>query len=83
MVWAVELRPELLDAAIAARPFLLSLSFGSPAPYVSRAHPRASQDIRDDETARGLRPIEIGCLLVVIGFVVAAAYWLWLSFAAR
>src|SRR5205823_3501360 len=38
MVWAVERRPELLDAAVAAQPFLLSLSFGSPAPYVSRAH---------------------------------------------
>lgn len=38
MVWAVERRPELLDAALAARPFLVSLSFGSPGPYVRRAH---------------------------------------------
>lgn len=36
--WAVEKRPDLLDAAIEARPFLLSLSFGSPAPYVERLH---------------------------------------------
>src|SRR5262245_60924993 len=37
MIWALEQRPELFDAAIAARPFLLGLSFGSPAPYVERA----------------------------------------------
>jgi nitronate monooxygenase len=38
MIWAIERRPELLEAAIVARPFLLSLSFGSPAPYVERVH---------------------------------------------
>lgn len=36
--WAIEKRPELLEAAIEARPFLLPLSFGSPAPYVERLH---------------------------------------------
>ena len=36
--WAIEKRPDLLDAAIEARPFLISLSFGSPAPYVERLH---------------------------------------------
>lgn len=35
-VWAIERRPELLDAAITVRPTVLSLSFGSPAPYVER-----------------------------------------------
>jgi nitronate monooxygenase len=38
MAWAVEKRPELLDATIAAHPFLVSISFGSPAPYVARLH---------------------------------------------
>ena len=38
MIWALERRPELFDAAVAARPFLLSMSFGAPAPYVERAH---------------------------------------------
>lgn len=38
VVWAIERRPELLDAALATRPSLLSLSFGSPAPYVERVH---------------------------------------------
>jgi nitronate monooxygenase len=37
-VWAIERRPELLDVAIAAKPEVLSLSFGSPQPYVARAH---------------------------------------------
>src|SRR2546430_5950409 len=37
-MWAIEKRPDLLDAAIEARPFLISISFGSPAPYVERLH---------------------------------------------
>jgi nitronate monooxygenase len=36
--WAIEKRPELLDAAIEAKPFLISISFGSVAPYVERIH---------------------------------------------
>jgi nitronate monooxygenase len=36
--WAIEKRPDLLDAAIEANPFLISISFGSPAPYVQRLH---------------------------------------------
>jgi nitronate monooxygenase len=36
--WAIERRPELLDAAIEARPFLLSISFGPCAQYVERLH---------------------------------------------
>jgi nitronate monooxygenase len=36
--WAIERRPDLLDAAIEAKPFLISISFGSVAPYVERIH---------------------------------------------
>jgi len=36
MTWAVQARPDLLDAALRARPFLLALSFGDPAPYAPR-----------------------------------------------
>ncbi len=36
--WAIERRPDLLDAAIEANPFLISLSFGSVTPYVERLH---------------------------------------------
>lgn len=36
--WALERRSDLLVAAIEANPFLISISFGSPAPYVERLH---------------------------------------------
>lgn len=36
--WAIKKRPDLLSAAIDAAPFLISISFGSPAPYVERLH---------------------------------------------
>lgn len=38
MIWAVERRPELLEAALAAEPAVVSLSFGDPEPYVARVH---------------------------------------------
>ncbi len=38
MAWALDERPELLDAAIAARPALVSVSFGDPARAVERLH---------------------------------------------
>jgi nitronate monooxygenase len=38
MAWALDRRPELLDAAIEARPDLVSVSFGSPAAYVGPLH---------------------------------------------
>ncbi|CCG05537.1 NAD(P)H-dependent flavin oxidoreductase [Blastococcus saxobsidens] len=34
MAWVLPDRPDLLDATIAARPSLVSISFGDPAPYV-------------------------------------------------
>ena len=47
MTWSLDTDDSLLDAAIAEKPTLLSLSFGDPAPYVPRAHaagiPVASQ----------------------------------------
>jgi len=38
MAWALERRPELLTAAIAAEPVLVSVSFGDPGPYVGPLH---------------------------------------------
>src|SRR2546429_5011114 len=38
MAWAVESGPQLLHGAIEARPFLISISFGSPAPYMQMLH---------------------------------------------
>jgi len=37
MSWAIDGRPELLDAVLAARPFAVSLSFGDFAAYAERA----------------------------------------------
>jgi nitronate monooxygenase len=38
MAWAIERRPELLTAAIAAEPVLVSVSFGDPGPFVGPLH---------------------------------------------
>ena len=38
MAWALERRPELLAAAVAAEPVLVSVSFGDPAPFVGPLH---------------------------------------------
>ncbi|HEY9179550.1 MAG TPA: nitronate monooxygenase, partial [Candidatus Baltobacteraceae bacterium] len=36
VAWVLQRRPQLLDIAIAAKPKLISISFGDPAPYVKR-----------------------------------------------
>lgn len=36
--WVLDARPHLLDLAIRARPKLVSISFGDPAPYVEKLH---------------------------------------------
>jgi nitronate monooxygenase len=38
MVWVLENRPELFEATVAARPNLVSVSFGDPSPYVGPLH---------------------------------------------
>ena len=38
MAWALERRPELLTAAIATEPVLVSVSFGDPGPFVGPLH---------------------------------------------
>jgi nitronate monooxygenase len=38
MVWALDDRPDLLEATIAAEPSLVSVSFGDPEPYVGPLH---------------------------------------------
>ena len=54
MAWAVEARPELLDAALRARPFAISMSFGDPTKYVSRirdAGVRVVSQVQDRRSA--------------------------------
>jgi nitronate monooxygenase len=38
VAWVLERRPQLLEIAIAAKPKLISISFGDPAPYAKRVH---------------------------------------------
>ncbi|RZU33583.1 NAD(P)H-dependent flavin oxidoreductase [Blastococcus saxobsidens] len=38
MAWVLDDRPDLLEATIAARPTLVSVSFGDPGPYVAPLH---------------------------------------------
>lgn len=64
--WVIRDQPDLLDAALAARPALLSVSFGDDLSWVQRAHaagiPAATQ-VYDAETAR--RAADCGLDLVV------------------
>lgn len=38
MVWALAAHPDLFDAGLETHPFIISLSFGDPGPYVNRCH---------------------------------------------
>ncbi|MDP8981691.1 MAG: nitronate monooxygenase [Acidobacteriota bacterium] len=38
LAWAIEARPELFEAAVQQRPFLISISFSSVRPYADRLH---------------------------------------------
>ena len=51
---AWRLAPDLLDAAIVAKPFAIALSFGDPARYVKRVHDAGAQviaQVQDRQTA--------------------------------
>src|SRR4051794_25137155 len=55
MCWALEQRPELLDAVLEAEPHVVALSFGDPAPWVERvqaAGARAVSQVQDSASAR-------------------------------
>jgi nitronate monooxygenase len=55
MSWALEERPELLDAVLEAQPNVVALSFGDPAPWVGRvreAGARVVSQVQDSESAR-------------------------------
>ncbi|HXX66332.1 MAG TPA: nitronate monooxygenase [Polyangiaceae bacterium] len=66
MVWAVDRRPELLDAVLRAKPFAVALSFGDPSKYVQRlreAGVRVFSQVQDRVSA--LRAESAGVDLVV------------------
>jgi nitronate monooxygenase len=54
MAWAVDARPELLDAALRAKPFAIAMSFGDPAPHAARIHEAGVQlvsQVQDRQSA--------------------------------
>jgi nitronate monooxygenase len=66
MSWALERRPELLDAVLAERPAAVSLSFGDPAPYVERVRGAGAvvmSQVQDAEKAE--RAVEAGVDVLV------------------
>ncbi len=55
VAWVLERRPELLDLALNARPHLVSVSFGNPAPYMQRlrdAGVTVAAQVQDAASAR-------------------------------
>ena len=66
MSWALEERPELLDAVLAERPAAVSLSFGDPAPFVERVRGAGAvvmSQVQDAEKAE--RALEVGVDVLV------------------
>ncbi|MFD4292609.1 NAD(P)H-dependent flavin oxidoreductase [Rhodococcus sp. NPDC058505] len=58
MTWALHDNDTLLDAAIAARPAVISLSFGDPAPFVARAKSAGALVCSQVNTLEDLRVVE-------------------------
>ena len=66
MSWALERRPELLDAALAEGPAAVSLSFGDPAPYVDRVRGAGAVSMSQVQDAAGAeRAVEVGVDVLV------------------
>ncbi|HEV2742149.1 MAG TPA: nitronate monooxygenase [Rubrobacter sp.] len=66
MSWALERRPELLDAVLAEEPDAVSLSFGDPTPYVERVREAGAvvmSQVQDAEKAE--RAVEAGVDVLV------------------
>src|SRR2546421_9060337 len=64
---AIERRPDLLDAAIEADPFLISLSFGSVTPYVERLHRHGILLATQVNTrAEAMQAVQAGVDLIVV-----------------
>ena len=66
MSWALERRPELLDAVLAEEPAAVSLSFGDPAPFVGRVREAGAvtmSQVQDAKKAK--RAVEAGVDVLV------------------
>ncbi|GGC72082.1 NAD(P)H-dependent flavin oxidoreductase [Hoyosella rhizosphaerae] len=58
MNWALAEDDSLLEAALAAQPTMVSLSFGDPAPYVGRVHAAGACAVSQVNTLEDLRQAE-------------------------
>ena len=58
MTWSLAADDSLLDAVLAERPRVVSLSFGDPAPYVPRVHAAGALAISQINTIEDLRIVE-------------------------
>lgn len=66
MCWALERRPDLLDAVLAAQPSAVSLSFGDPAPYVERVRDAGATVFCQVQDAAGARRAIEGGVQVLV-----------------
>jgi nitronate monooxygenase len=66
MIWALEYRPEQFDAALEERPTVLSLSFGSPAPFVERAHAAGSLVVTQVNSVEKAREAEAAGVDIIV-----------------
>ncbi len=66
MTWSLDADDTLLEAAIAERPTLISLSFGDPAPYVARVHAAGIPVASQVNTLDDLRVVEAAGVDVIV-----------------
>ncbi len=69
MTWSLDADDSLLDAALAERPRVVSLSFGDPAPYVERVHAAGALAVSQVNTLDDLHVVE----RAGVDFVIAQA----------
>ncbi len=58
MTWSLDVDDTLLDAALAEKPRVVSLSFGDPAPYIERVHAAGALAVSQVNTVDDLRVVE-------------------------
>ncbi|MFD4368177.1 NAD(P)H-dependent flavin oxidoreductase [Rhodococcus sp. NPDC058521] len=66
MTWALDDDDSLLSATLEQRPRVVSLSFGDPAPYVSRVHDSGALVMSQINTLEDLRVVEAAGVDVVV-----------------
>jgi nitronate monooxygenase len=66
MAWAIPRRPELLEALLAEKPDVVSISFGDPAPYVEAVHAAGAKLVSQvQDAASAVQAIDAGVDAVI------------------